>query len=88
MIPHTGSATCSGQCPRDCYIVDGVNTKTGCYHKLMLIVDGVYESQCDCAKGEFKLMCDPDGVYKPSGVGYMGSVFVKFTGLLSSPLGQ
>ena len=85
MIPHTGSATCSGQCPSDCVLDgDGNSTKTGCLGKLMLIVDGVYESQCDCAKGQFNLMCDPDDIYKPSGVGYMKSVFVKFTGLLSS----
>ena len=50
---------------------------------MMLIVDGIYQSQCDCATGRFDLMCGGD-VYTPSGVGFMEQVFVKFTGLISS----
>ena len=75
VIPHTGSAECSGQCPNSG--VGGGYTKN-----MMLLVDGVYRSQCDCATGRFELMCD-DEIYTPTGVGVMKNVFVKFTGLLS-----
>lgn len=76
VIPHTGSATCSGQCPNT-----GVGG--GFTRNMMLLVDGVYRSQCDCATGQFELMCGGD-LYTPSGVGKMNNVFVKFTGLISS----
>ena len=68
--PYTGVASCSGQCP-DSGLV-----------KFMLLVEGVYESTCDCATGVHNLMCQ-DTQYFPSGVGYMSSVYVKFSGLLS-----
>ena len=71
VIPYTGAAPCSGQCP------NGGGTK-----KFMLLVDGVYRSQCDCATGQFDLLCVP-GDYG-SGVGYLSQVFVKFSGLISS----
>ena len=72
--PYTGTGGCSGQCPGS-----GSSSK-----KFMLLVDGVYQSQCDCATGEFRTMCDPStSPYGPTGVGLMMPVYVKFSGLIS-----
>lgn len=86
VIPYTGSAECSGQCPST-----GGGASPGAYNtQMMLLVDGVYKSQCDCATGEFYLLCHnpddpaaPPPIYTPSGVGVLREVYVKFTGLLS-----
>jgi hypothetical protein len=84
VTPYTGSAECSGQCPNT-----GGGTPPNYYNtQLMLLVDGVYQSQCDCATGEFYLLCPggdgaPPPIYTPSGVGVLREVYVKFTGLLS-----
>lgn len=77
VYPHTGSALCSGQCP-----TTGAGGQFG--KEMMLIVDGIYRSQCDCATGIHEFMCGADSIYGMSGVGIMRPVFVKFTGLLSS----
>jgi len=71
VIPYTGVSSCSGTCP------DATGGST-----FMVLVEGVYESQCDCAVGIFSTMCDPLGLYT-GGVGVMNSVFVKFTALLT-----
>lgn len=84
VIPYTGSAECSGQCPST-----GAGVPPGHYNtQMMLLVDGVYKSQCDCATGEFYRLCDDPfspspSIYTPSGVGVFREVYVKFTGLLS-----
>ena len=83
--PFTGVSPCSGTCPNS----SGSSS-------FMVLVEGVYESQCDCALGIFDWQCAPPappdpldppvpggGPLYPSGVGYMKSVFVKFTALLS-----
>jgi hypothetical protein len=89
VIPYTGASLCSGTCPNE----SGTRS-------FMVLVEGVYESQCDCAKGIFDWQCAPvpppepcpdppcpppvpGGSQYPDGVGYMKSVFVKFTALLS-----
>ena len=79
VIPYTGSSSCSGSCPN-----------SSGSRNFMVLVEGVYESQCDCAVGVMDVMCVPQDpptpgapVYLPSGVGFMKSVFVKFTALLS-----
>ena len=77
VIPHTGSAQCSGQCPNT-----GVGG--GFTREFMLLVDGVIRSQCDCATGVLKYMCGEDSPYGLSGVGVMENVFIKFTGLVST----
>jgi hypothetical protein len=69
--PYTGVSSCSGTCPNE----SGTTS-------FMVLVEGVYESQCDCALGVFDLMCTPEQ-YGPSGVGFMKSAFVKFTALLT-----
>ena len=69
--PYDFAHDCDATCP------NSSGTKS-----FMALVEGVYESQCDCATGVFNLMCG-EGTMYPSGVGYMTSAFVKFTALLS-----
>lgn len=79
--PYDFAHDCDATCP------NSSGTKS-----FMALVEGVYESQCDCATGVFNLMCGPEPTPSPgpgppalyeSGVGYMTSAFVKFTALLS-----
>jgi hypothetical protein len=71
VIPYNSGSACSGTCPND----EGTTA-------FMVLVEGVYESTCDCALGVFDLMCPAGGIYG-TGVGFMKSVFVKFKALLS-----
>ena len=89
VYPYTGGSACSGVCPNE----SGTTS-------FMALVEGVYESQCDCATGVFDTICGPGPPCEhppcppsepppyPSGVGVLRSVFVKFTALLSEADGD
>ena len=73
VYPYDEASACDATCP------NSSGSKT-----FMALVEGVYESQCDCALGVMEFACiEPSSTIYPSGVGYMASVFVKFTALLS-----
>jgi hypothetical protein len=72
MPPYDAASECEATCP------NSSGTKG-----FMALVEGVYESQCDCATGVFTLMCGGPGTLYPSGVGLMTPAYVKFTALLS-----